>query len=252
VTAPDGGTPGVTCSQARAHAVQGLAPGASPTIGDDDRLIAPWIEQVGAEAVHWWLLATALDESLDPERLPEADRAVCRVYDARSVGRRMGGRGERDRVARALGVPAMALLDVARDAPAQVDAAVDGWDAPTALAVVSALVGGIYTLNNERLAAKRGAPVVEVALDALHHAATKLSLLGTPTEVYLRERNTRGLRKIGWTEERVEELLAERTTARATAAWSVADAVLTELREAGIEVMDGPDGTRWRIAASAV
>ncbi|MDX1418653.1 MAG: cysteine--tRNA ligase [Rubricoccaceae bacterium] len=46
--------------------------------------------------------------------------------------------------------------------------------------------------------------------------------------------------------EHVEALLAERTDARAQKDWARADAVRDEIEALGVEIMDTPEGTRWR------
>jgi cysteinyl-tRNA synthetase len=50
---------------------------------------------------------------------------------------------------------------------------------------------------------------------------------------------------------RVEGLIAERQTARATKNWPEADRIRAELAALNVEVMDGPNGATWRIKEQA-
>ena len=45
----------------------------------------------------------------------------------------------------------------------------------------------------------------------------------------------------------VDALLEMRSVARAEGRWADADAVRDRLLDAGIEVMDGPEGSSWRL-----
>ena len=45
---------------------------------------------------------------------------------------------------------------------------------------------------------------------------------------------------------RIDALLAERQQARADRDWATADRIRDELTASGIEIIDAPEGTRWR------
>ncbi len=46
-------------------------------------------------------------------------------------------------------------------------------------------------------------------------------------------------------------MIAERQAARAAKDFARADQVRAELRAQGVELMDGPQGTRWKVGADA-
>ena len=47
--------------------------------------------------------------------------------------------------------------------------------------------------------------------------------------------------------DQVESLLAERSKARKERDFARADAIRDELADLGVEIEDGPDGTRWQM-----
>jgi cysteinyl-tRNA synthetase len=47
---------------------------------------------------------------------------------------------------------------------------------------------------------------------------------------------------------KVEGLIAERTEAKASKDFARADAIRDELTAMGVEIMDGPEGTTWKVA----
>ena len=52
--------------------------------------------------------------------------------------------------------------------------------------------------------------------------------------------------KAAVSEERIAELIAERAAAKKARNWGRADEIRASLKEAGIELLDGPQGTTWR------
>ncbi len=52
----------------------------------------------------------------------------------------------------------------------------------------------------------------------------------------------------GLSDEEIERLITERNAARTARNFARADAIRDQLKEAGIELLDGPEGTRWRRA----
>ena len=76
---------------------------------------------------------------------------------------------------------------------------------------------------------------------ALAASAALLGLLGDP-ERWRRER----IRQAGMDVEVIERRIAERAAARAERDFAEADRIRDELASRGVELEDGPDGTRWR------
>ena len=74
-----------------------------------------------------------------------------------------------------------------------------------------------------------------------------LGLLGMPVDAFLEEVKDKRLCAMELTHEQVEDLIAQRTQAREDRDWARADALRDELDQMGIVLMDGSEGTNWRI-----
>ncbi|MCA9523883.1 MAG: cysteine--tRNA ligase [Myxococcales bacterium] len=58
------------------------------------------------------------------------------------------------------------------------------------------------------------------------------------------------LGELGITASEIEDMIAQRAAARKERNWARADAIRDELAERGIEMMDSPGGTTWRVAST--
>ena len=185
----------------------------------------------------------------DPETaLPEALAMLGRLYDAREVAERMDGDEDPDAVARALGVDAMTCLELGRAFPAAMHAALtDDFNTAQALGLAFELARAVNRLSNHKKAARRGGPVVEPALEAFAALAEATGLMSMSTEAFQAEVRAKVLPTLGLTVEAVEAKLTARTQARLDKDWAKADALRDELEAARIAVMDGSNGSEWRI-----
>jgi cysteinyl-tRNA synthetase len=112
----------------------------------------------------------------------------------------------------------------------------DDLNTPKALAVLFDLARNI---NRSEAPAERSA--LAARLRASGHL---LGLLGADPDAWLQGSKTDGL-----SAEAVEALLAERLAARKSRDFKAADRIRDELVAAGIVILDGPEGTRWRRTA---
>ena len=82
-------------------------------------------------------------------------------------------------------------------------------------------------------------------------AAGSLGLLGSDPAVYLAGRRQRLVRRRHIDVAAVEQLLADRAAARKAKDFAAADAIRGRLTELGVEVLDTPAGTDWRVTDNA-
>ncbi len=129
----------------------------------------------------------------------------------------------------------------------------DDFNTPEALAVLSPP----FTKLNE-LAEKPGKGTQRAASQALAATLSKalrevgavLGLYQRPPPEYLAERRAHLAVRRGLDVARVEALIAERTEARKAKDFARGDALRRDLAALGVEIMDGPTGTTWKIVAS--
>jgi len=190
-----------------------------------------------------WKGPTSLDESL---------AKLGRLYEAREVAESMGGEEDPDQVAMALGADALKVLELARGFDEAFYAALDNdFNTSQALGHALELVRALNRLSNHKKAQRRAGPVVAPALAALERVGDAIGILTQSTEAFQAEIKAKRLPVLGITAERVEELLRERTEARADKNWDRADAIRDELEQHSIVVMDRPHGSEWRVRLSA-
>ena len=182
------------------------------------------------------------------EALPEALAMLCRLYEAKEVAESMGGEEKTADVARDLGEDAQAVLDLSARFEERFHAALDD-DSNTALALghVFELVRAINRLSNHKKAKKRGGPVVAGALQVLNLVPQALGLLGQPVDAFMEEVKDKRLAAMGRTRSDIEQKISDRTQARADKDWDLADTLRGELDDMGVVLMDGSNGTNWRI-----
>ena len=83
--------------------------------------------------------------------------------------------------------------------------------------------------------------------EAFRHVSRSLGVFGQEPEAFLERRRTRLCQVRGIDPERVEQLIGERADARKAKDFSRADDIRGELTQLGVELMDSPTGTTWRV-----
>ena len=137
--------------------------------------------------------------------------------------------------------------------PAAREALSDDFNSPKVMAAMHEAT----TLANKLLAEGKGLDkqvrrrsIARLARE-LRAAGDALGILAADPLVYLHERRTRLVARQGVDVAQVEALLAERTTARAAKDFTRSDAIRVELAALGVELLDTPQGTDWRVQDSA-
>ena len=79
-------------------------------------------------------------------------------------------------------------------------------------------------------------------------AAGSLGLLEKDPAAWLATHRARRAKERGLSAEAVEAKIGERARARAAKDFAQSDAIRDALKAEGVELMDGPSGTSWRVA----
>ncbi len=138
-----------------------------------------------------------------------------------------------------------ALMDTrAAEAPADSEyrrrfdeAMCDDFNTASAVAVLFDLVRDINRARDS------GDEVRHELASLLRELGGVIGLLQDDPETYLKSRAGQGQ---GLADAEIDALVAQRLQARAQKDWATADRLRDQLTAAGIEIEDGPEGTRWR------
>ena len=115
------------------------------------------------------------------------------------------------------------------------------------MGIVFELVRSVNRFSNHKKAKKRGGPVVAGALEAFRLVSDSLALLSMEVATYHEEVKDKRCRAMGLDRDDVEAKITARTQAREDRDWALADTLRDELDAAGVLMMDGADGTSWRL-----
>jgi len=181
-------------------------------------LVHDLVEAWPGEVIRLALLSAHYRQPLDwsDETVDAARRMLDRLYGA------------------VRGIDLDPVTRAATEPPETVVAALeDDLNTPRALAE---LFNVVRELNRSEDAAARRDLALRVAA-----AGDLLGLVQEPPEAWFARGDDTALPA-----REIEELLAERETARTRRDFKTADAIRERLRDAGVSIEDGPDGARWR------
>jgi cysteinyl-tRNA synthetase len=186
-------------------------------------LVRDLLKEAPGEVIRLALLSAHYRQPLDwtSDVLPEAKRKLDRLYGA------LNEAAHKDETSRVIATGA-----VDPDFIAALD---DDLNTPKALAALFELARSI---NRSEDVEERS--VLAVRLRA---SGQLLGLLGADPVAWLQASRPDGLAA-----EAIEALLAERLAARKSRDFQAADRIRDKLLTAGIVILDGPEGTRWRRA----
>jgi cysteinyl-tRNA synthetase len=94
---------------------------------------------------------------------------------------------------------------------------------------------------------KQLADPLAAAAQRLRETGALLGLLTEETRTFFDRENRRILARRGVSPEEIESLLAERGRARQNKDWAGADRIRERLKEMGVVIKDGPQGTVWSL-----
>ena len=198
-----------------------------------------------AEAFRYYLLGTHYRGplSFDVEKTPapeervyfpgidDAERRVDYLYNTYAALKAVAGSES----------PTKTKLD---DAPDKVMAALDNdLNTPQALAVLADLAKAANDISKQKNKKAEAA----AAVIALEKATSPLGLMLASPDAYFKRTQERRIKVRGIDPKEVDAKLAERQAARAAKDFAKGDAIRKELLDRGIEVLDGPSGSTWRV-----
>ncbi|MBL4688825.1 MAG: cysteine--tRNA ligase [Nannocystaceae bacterium] len=186
------------------------------------------------------------------EALPEALGMLSRLYEARDIAETMRGEETPEKIAEALGADAIKVLQLGRAFEEQLYTALDeDFNTSKALANLLSLARAVNRLGSHKKAKRRAGPLVAPALAAFELVGRTMGLMTTPTQDFLEEVKDKRLASMGVSRAEVERLVADREAQREAKAWAEADKIRDELLAMSIIVMDGPQGSRWKVRLEA-
>jgi cysteinyl-tRNA synthetase len=201
------------------------------------------LERVDAEALRFFFLSTHYRNplSFSDKSLSDAEARVEYFYETlRRVDERLAS--DNPGPGTVIGEPGRFLAEF----HAAMD---DDFNVPGALAAVSGLFAAINELLDKPPAGDRRA--VARTLRALREDVGRIGealgmLEDVPAEWLMRRRD-RLLAQKAIDRGQVELLIAQRTAARGRKEFAEADRIREELRRMGVEIMDTPAGTTWKV-----
>ena len=114
------------------------------------------------------------------------------------------------------------------------------------------LFEGVRTINRmiaEKKFRKKTDKVASVRAlrDKIAELGDVLGLFVSEPAAWLKRQNLKGLKELGLTEKDVEAAIQERLEARGAKDFTKADRIRDELAQKGVELLDSPTGTTWKI-----
>jgi cysteinyl-tRNA synthetase len=201
--------------------------------------------RVDAEALRFFFISTHYRNQLSfsEKTLSDAEARVEYFYETlRKVDERIAGKD----------FGKGALHGDPQRHVSQFEAAMDDdFNAPGALGVLSGLFGELNELTDKppvKDKALVGRTLVELR-KIVSRISPALGLFGDDPKAWLLRRRDRLVAQRGIDRAKVEKLIADRGAARAGKDFAAADRIRNELKEQGVEIMDTPGGTTWKVLA---
>jgi cysteinyl-tRNA synthetase len=180
----------------------------------------------------------------------EAERRVDYLYNTRDALTAIAGGKEP-----AIGNVLQGQAKVVKDAPARLLSALDkDLNTPQALAVLGELAKAgneivlqVGKLKKDKAAEDAARQLAAAAVHALDGCTNVLGLLRASSAEFAARTRERRLRIRGLDAAAIDEKVNARSVARAEKDWKRADEIRDELGKMGVEVLDGSEGSSWRV-----
>jgi len=200
------------------------------------------LQSYDPEVVRFFILTAHYRSPIDfsDQNLKDAQAGLSRFYEALQAA--------------AVAVEGVAEQQVVAQEGAELEAqfrtAMDD-DFNTAQAI-GHLFEGVRTINRmiaEKKFRKKADKVAAVRAlrDKINELGDVLGLFVSEPAAWLQRQNLKGLKALGLTEEDVQSAIQERLQARGDKDFARADRIRDELAQQGVELLDSPTGTTWKI-----
>lgn len=186
--------------------------------------------------------------------LDEAERRMDYLYESRHRVTLLAGQGEAGKtLPKELG----ALAEVIRSTKKKITLALDDdLNAPLAIAALAEFAKASNDLADLAVKKKKDANFVAGAISLAHEAvamfegcARHLGILQSSYEEYTSRTRVLRMKVRGLDADQIAQKVKERDDARAAKDFARGDAIRAELGALGVELLDSPTGTQWRISA---
>ena len=208
-------------------------------------LVRQALAQVDAEALRFFFLSTHYRHALDfsDKALADAEARIEYFYETlQKVDEKIAGRDFGSGPMHGRPTAFLAEFEAAMD---------DDFNCPGAIAVLAGLFAAMNALVDKPPTPDK--TVIGRTLAALREVVSKISsvigLLERSPAQWLVERRDRAVRLKGIDLAKVEALIEERSRARARKDFAEADRLRGELKALGVEVIDKPLQTTWKVAS---
>ncbi|MEL6344056.1 MAG: cysteine--tRNA ligase [Myxococcota bacterium] len=185
------------------------------------------------------------------DRLAEATQALDRMYQAKEALEAMAARPKNESaedLVSSYGEPAADLHRMATTFQDNFSEAMDeDFNSARALSHLWELVRATNRFAGLKKARRRGAALAELALSAFALAGRVLGIGGMTADAWFETIKTLHLRHHGMTEQDILDQIAARDAARREKNYARSDEIREALLARGVNVMDSPTGTTWRV-----
>ena len=208
------------------------------------------------EAIRFFLLSTHYRNPIDfsDQSLKDAKTAVDRVYSMlESLNDALKDYGPKAYVESVLSPVALELHKKVGAFKVKIEEAMDDdFNTASAIGDIFELVREVNRATSDKALLTEVPHIKDIlsgARDALAGASGVLNLFTKEPGAWFRERKNLTEQAAGTSLEpaAIDTLIVERNRARAAKDWKKADEVRDTLLKAGIELLDGSEGTKWRI-----
>jgi cysteinyl-tRNA synthetase len=186
-----------------------------------------------------------------PDRLAEAVASLDRLYQARELLENLSQRPASETPASLIasyGEPAEDLHRLCETfAERFSEAMCDDFNSARALSVLWELVRAVNRFGGLKKVQRRGAAMAAPALAAFDQVGRVMGIGGRDSAAWFEEVRRLRLAAIGKTEADIEARITARDDARQAKDYAASDAIRLELDALGVVLMDGPQGTLWRM-----